>query len=60
LASAFADEVKEIYLQRVADLAPNIRYCEYNIGDDSAIEDLRAMRLKGGQQDEWIQSLDVC
>lgn len=53
------DEIKEIYLQRVADLAPNIRYCEYNIGDESAIKDLRAMRLKGGLQDEWISSLDV-
>ncbi|ELU12258.1 hypothetical protein CAPTEDRAFT_155942 [Capitella teleta] len=58
LAGAFVDEIKEIYLQRVADLAPNIRYCEYNIGDESAIKDLRAMRLKGGLQDEWISSLD--
>lgn len=54
------DEVKEVYQQKAADLAPNIRYCEYNIGDESAINDLRAMRLKGAQTDDpWMNSLDV-
>ena len=53
------DEVKEIYLQRVEEILPNIRYCAYNIGDESAIEDLRQMRLKTGREDALTSRLDV-
>ena len=60
LGSAFVDEIKEIYLQRVEELSPNIRYCAYNIGDESAIEDLRQMRIKtGGREDALSSRLDV-
>ena len=59
LAGAFADEVKDVYLQRCEEIAPNIRYCEYNIGDESAINDLRAMRLKSGREDALTSRLDV-
>ena len=59
LAGAFVDEVKDVYLQRCEEIAPNIRYCEYNIGDESAIQDLRAMRLKSGHEDALTSRLDV-
>ena len=60
LSSAFVDEIKEIYDQRVQELVPNIRYCAYNIGDESAMEDLRQMRIKtGGKEDALSSRLDV-
>lgn len=37
-----------MYLQRVAEIEPNIRYCAYNIGDDSALKDLMQMRREAG------------
>ena len=59
LASALVDEIKDIYLQKCDEISPNIRYCAYNIGDDSAIGDLLQMRLKGGGTDSMISRLDV-
>ena len=59
LSSAFVDEVKEIYLQRVEEITPNMRYCEYNIGDDSAVGDLMQMRLKSGADGGVALRLDV-
>ena len=59
LAGAFVDDIKEIYLQRVDELSPSIRYCAYNIGDESAIEDLRQMRVKTGTTDALASRLDV-
>ncbi len=59
LAGAFVDEIKDIYLQRVEELSPNIRYCAYNIGDESAVDDLRQMRLKTGAGDPLTSRLDV-
>ena len=41
-----SDELKTIYLQKVEEMNPNIRYCAYNIGDESAIKDLIDMKLK--------------
>ncbi|XP_065271709.1 signal recognition particle subunit SRP68 isoform X4 [Emys orbicularis] len=37
LASAFTEEQAVLYNQRVEEISPNIRYCAYNIGDQSAI-----------------------
>ena len=48
-----------MYLQRVNEISPNIRYCAYNIGDESAINDLMEMRLKSGQEDGLTNRLDV-
>ena len=59
LADAFVDEIKEIYLQRCEEISPNIRYCAYNIGDESAINDLMQMRLKSGREDALTSKLDV-
>ncbi|KAK2181664.1 hypothetical protein NP493_386g05040 [Ridgeia piscesae] len=58
LASTFVDELKDVYLQRVNEISPNIRYCAYNIGDESAINDLMEMRLKSGQEDGLTNRLD--
>jgi hypothetical protein len=41
-----SDELKSIYLQKVEEMNPNIRYCAYNIGDETAIKDLVDMKLK--------------
>lgn len=58
LASAFTDETKDLYLQRVSEVAPNIRYCSFRIGDESAVKDLLQMRLKSGE-DAHLAHLDV-
>lgn len=57
LASAFTDETKDLYLQRVSEVAPNIRYCSFRIGDESAVKDLMQMRLKSGA-DSHLAHLD--
>ncbi|XP_039183938.1 signal recognition particle subunit SRP68 [Crotalus tigris] len=48
LASAFTEEQAILYNQRVEEISPNIRYCAYNIGDQSAISELMQMRLRTG------------
>ncbi|XP_023585188.1 signal recognition particle subunit SRP68 [Trichechus manatus latirostris] len=48
LASAFTEEQAVLYSQRVEEISPNIRYCAYNIGDQSAINELMQMRLRSG------------
>ncbi|XP_056405412.1 signal recognition particle subunit SRP68 [Hyla sarda] len=48
LASAFTEEQAVLYNQRVDEISPNIRYCAYNIGDKTAINELMQMRLRGG------------
>ena len=50
LASALNEDERILYLQRVEEITPSIRYCAYNIGDQSAIKDLVEMRLKTGSQ----------
>ena len=59
LAEAVSDDAKDIYLQRSDEISPNIRYCSYNIGDETAVEDLMKMRWKIGQEDPLISRLDV-
>lgn len=49
LGKAFTEDTQALYLQRVAEIEPNIRYCAYNIGDESAIEDLMQMRREAGE-----------
>ncbi|XP_053565195.1 signal recognition particle subunit SRP68 [Bombina bombina] len=48
LASAFTEELAVLYNQRVEEISPNIRYCAYNIGDQSAMNELMQMRLRTG------------
>lgn len=49
LGKAFTEDIQALYLQRVSEIEPNIRYCAYNIGDESAIEDLMQMRREAGE-----------
>ncbi|XP_059176019.1 signal recognition particle subunit SRP68-like [Physella acuta] len=48
LANAFSEEIQLIYQQRVDEISPNLRYCAYNIGDESALQDLQKMRIAAG------------
>ncbi|XP_046606206.1 signal recognition particle subunit SRP68 isoform X2 [Neodiprion virginianus] len=56
LASALPDLEQVIYKARVEELAPSLRYCAYNIGDTSAIDDL--MQMRGQLSGELLASLD--
>lgn len=48
LAHAMAGEAdRSLFLQRLDELSPSLRYCAYNIGDESAAADLQRMRLQG-------------
>lgn len=58
LGSAFTEDVQQLYLQQVEEITPNIRYCAYNIGDQSAIDELKQLRRKGGE-DQLTSHLDV-
>ncbi|GFN87230.1 signal recognition particle subunit srp68-like [Plakobranchus ocellatus] len=49
LANAFSEELQVLYQQRVDEIAPNLRYCAYNIGDESALQDLQKMRIAAGE-----------
>lgn len=51
------DDDRSIYKGRVEELTPSLRYCSYNIGDESAMEDLLAMRSQG--QGDLLANLDV-
>lgn len=50
LAGAFTEEQQAVYQQRVDEIAPNLRYCAYNIGDETALLDLQKMRIAAGDQ----------
>ncbi|XP_023231585.1 signal recognition particle subunit SRP68-like [Centruroides sculpturatus] len=60
LSQALNEDERALYKQRVEELTPNIRYCAYNIGDESAINDLMQMRLSGktGGEDILATNLD--
>lgn len=58
LASALNEDEKMLYQQRVDEITPNVRYCAYNIGDESAIQDLKKMRRNIGQ-DVLAENLDM-
>ncbi|GLG95273.1 Signal recognition particle subunit SRP68 [Gryllus bimaculatus] len=56
LAPALSEEDQVLYKQRVEELSPSLRYCAYNIGDESAIDDLLKMRSHG--QGDLLANLD--
>lgn len=58
MANAFSEEIQLIYQQRVDEISPNLRYCAYNIGDESALQDLQKMRIAAGG-DQLSFKLDV-
>ncbi|XP_014677050.1 PREDICTED: signal recognition particle subunit SRP68-like [Priapulus caudatus] len=62
LGSMLTEDLRQLYQQRVEELLPNIRYCAYNIGDESALSDLMQMRLasgKAGGEDLLSSTIDV-
>jgi len=46
-------------LQKVEEILPNIRYCNYNLGDESAKKDLLAMKMKTETGSELAEKIDV-
>jgi len=56
LASALPEMEQIVYKARVEELAPSLRYCAYNIGDTSAMDDL--MQMRGQLSGELMASLD--
>jgi len=48
LSEAFSEEIKIVYVQKVDEIEPSIRYCAYNIGEETSIEDLLTMRMAAG------------
>ncbi|XP_063618571.1 signal recognition particle subunit SRP68 [Cydia splendana] len=54
LCAALNEEERTVYKQKVEELKPSLRYCAYNIGDQSAAGDLVAMRGQG-----LIENLDT-
>lgn len=60
LASAFTEEQSVLYNQRVDEISPNIRYCAYNIGDKTAMDELMQMRLRtGGAEGMLAEKLEA-
>nr|CAD7447678.1 unnamed protein product [Timema bartmani] len=57
LATALPEEDQVLYKQRVEELSPSLRYCAYNIGDDSSIDDLLELRSHG--QGDLLANLDT-
>ncbi|KAG7210457.1 hypothetical protein KM043_011985 [Ampulex compressa] len=56
LASALPETEQVMYNARVEELAPSLRYCAYNIGDTTAIDDL--MQMRGQLSGELLTNLD--
>lgn len=65
LAGAFSEEQRSMYLQRVEEITPNIRYCAYNLEEGTTdISDLMQLRLSaaaaGGTHDPVLTAkIDV-
>jgi signal recognition particle subunit SRP68 len=57
LALALPEDEQPVYKSRVEELAPSLRFCAYNIGDESAIDDL--LQMRGHGQGDLLANLDV-
>lgn len=57
LAAALSEEEQVVYRQRVDELSPSLRYCAYNVGDETAIDDL--LKMRGTGQGDLLANLDV-
>ncbi|KAG8321416.1 signal recognition particle subunit srp68 [Homalodisca vitripennis] len=57
LQSALSEEEQVVYKQRCDELAPSLRYCAYNIGDQSAMDDLLSLRSQA--HGELLDNLDT-
>lgn len=59
LSEALNEDEVILYKQRVEEVIPNIRYCAYNIGDETAINDLMKLRLSGKTSGEDLLAADL-
>lgn len=57
LQSALSEEEQPVYKQRCDELAPSLRYCAYNIGDQTAMDDLVSLRSQA--HGDLLDNLDV-
>ncbi|XP_067936540.1 signal recognition particle subunit SRP68-like [Watersipora subatra] len=57
MCEALSGDAVLIYKQKVTDIEPSIRYCAYNIGDTSAVDDLVGIRLAMGHTDTVLDEL---
>ena len=58
-AALKGDEAQVFYTQKVDEITPNIRYCNYNLGDESAKKDLVDMKLKSATGSGLAENIDV-
>lgn len=58
LCEAKTKEEGALYQQMIDDISPNIRYCAYNIGDESAMNDLLQLRSSRKQDVLLADKLD--
>lgn len=59
LGTTMSAEGSVLYQQRVEEFLPNIRYCAYNIGDDTALDDLMQMRLTSTHTGDVASNIDT-
>ena len=53
------DDSQVFYSQKVEEIIPNIRYCNYNLGDESAKKDLIDLKLKSATGSELAENIEV-
>ncbi|CAK8697291.1 unnamed protein product [Clavelina lepadiformis] len=58
LSETMSKEEQPVYLNMIEEIGPNIRYCAYTIGDQSAIDDLMQMHGTGRQDPLLAGKLD--
>ena len=60
MSQALAGDDSQIYYsQKVDEIEPNIRYCNYKLGDKSAQKDLMDMKIRSGAGSELADAIDV-
>lgn len=56
LSTSVDDDLKSVYVGRISELLPQIRYCAYSIGDASAALDLKGLRRDNEEGDNLMVS----
>jgi len=54
LVAALPEDEQDVYQSKVDDITPSLRYCAYNMGDSTSIDELLKMRGQG-----LLQNLDA-
>lgn len=53
------DDCQVFYSQKVDEIIPNIRYCNYNLGDETARKDLVDLKLKSAKGSALAEDIDA-